>query len=173
MIRIIIFCRLYTDVPLFSVRDLHCKEWRTATSLRRFVHGWRIQWVILFLYLGGSIIYGLGHHFLPSRSTIAHVWYVIHLYCVLLCDTWDSEMIVCILVMQMPDVIAWLSNKTPNIKNMHDESWLSLFEKKKVVLVKRIERKPLSMGKARKFVPSFVIGFLLFSILKLIIVYWT
>jgi hypothetical protein len=40
MIKIILFCRLYIDVPLFSVRGLRCKECRTAAL--RFIHCWRI-----------------------------------------------------------------------------------------------------------------------------------
>jgi hypothetical protein len=73
MIRIVLSCRLSTDVPLLSVRGLRCKRWRIATSLRRSVHGWRTRRGILFSYMDDSIIYGLGPHLHLRRLTVANV----------------------------------------------------------------------------------------------------
>jgi hypothetical protein len=56
MIKIVLSCRLSTDVPVFSVCGHLCSGWSIETYLRRSVHGWRIRWEILFPYMGGRII---------------------------------------------------------------------------------------------------------------------
>jgi hypothetical protein len=43
MIKIVLSCRLSTDVPVFSVCGHLCNEWRIASFLWRFVHGWRLR----------------------------------------------------------------------------------------------------------------------------------
>jgi hypothetical protein len=56
MIRIALSCRLSTNVPLLSVRGLHCKERITATSFTGLytVGGYGDGY--FFPYMGGSII---------------------------------------------------------------------------------------------------------------------
>jgi hypothetical protein len=50
MIKIVLSCRLSTDVPVFSVYGHLFSGWRITTCLRRSIHGWRLRWGILFLY---------------------------------------------------------------------------------------------------------------------------
>jgi hypothetical protein len=71
MIQIILSWRLSTDALARSVCGHLFSGWRTETYLRRSVHDWRIRIGILFSYMGGCIIYGLVHHHLLRRSTIA------------------------------------------------------------------------------------------------------
>jgi hypothetical protein len=52
-------CRLYTELLELSVCGPLCSGWRTATSLRRCVHVWKLRRGILFLNMDGRIAYGL------------------------------------------------------------------------------------------------------------------
>jgi hypothetical protein len=43
MIKIVLSCRLCTDVPVFSVCGHLFSGWRIATCLQRSIHGWRLR----------------------------------------------------------------------------------------------------------------------------------
>jgi hypothetical protein len=43
MIKTLPSCRLYTELSVLYVCGPLCNIWRIATSLRRFVHVWKLQ----------------------------------------------------------------------------------------------------------------------------------
>jgi hypothetical protein len=57
--KIILFCRLSTDVPIFYICGRLFSGWRIAISLRRSVHDWRLLREIRFPYMDDRIICGL------------------------------------------------------------------------------------------------------------------
>jgi hypothetical protein len=71
MKKIVLSCRLPTDVPVFSIYGHLWSGWKIVTYLRRSVHGWRLRREMLFPHMGGSIIYGLNLPLLLRRSTFA------------------------------------------------------------------------------------------------------
>jgi hypothetical protein len=88
IIKIILSCRLSTDVPVLSIYGHFFRGWRIATYLRRSVHSWRLRRGILFRYMSGRIVYGLVHHLHHRRSTIAHevmidMYFTFIIYCYL------------------------------------------------------------------------------------------
>jgi hypothetical protein len=87
MIKIVLSCRLSTDVPVFSIYGHLFSGWRIATCLRRYVHGWRLRRGILFPYMGDRIIYGSVLRLHLRRSTIVHAWYIFRLFQLLIPET--------------------------------------------------------------------------------------
>jgi hypothetical protein len=71
MIKIVLFCRLFIDVPLRSVCGHLFSGWRIETCLQRSVHDWRLRRGIFFPHMGGRIIFGLVLLQLLRRFTIA------------------------------------------------------------------------------------------------------
>jgi hypothetical protein len=65
----ILFCRLSTGVYIHSVYGRLYRGWRIETYLWRSVHDWRLRREILFLNIGGCIVYALDLLF--RRFTIA------------------------------------------------------------------------------------------------------
>jgi hypothetical protein len=121
MIKIMLSCRLSTDVPVFSVCGHLFSVWSIATYLRRFVHGWRLHQEILLPYMGDSIIYGLALHLYFRQSTIAQHWYVFRIFYVFFRPKYYRTAM-CIFAMQRPGVIAWWVIKAPIFeKNVY--SW--------------------------------------------------
>src|SRR4051812_39651597 len=65
MIKVLLLCRLSTDVPGRFIYGPLYNVWRIKTYLRRCVHDWRLcQW-IPFPNMGGNMILGLA----PLRFT--------------------------------------------------------------------------------------------------------
>ena len=64
-IKVLLLCRLSTDVPGRFVYGPLYNKWRIETCLRRCVHDWRLRGRILLANMGGSMILGLG--LLPFR----------------------------------------------------------------------------------------------------------
>ena len=78
MIKILLLCRSSIGVRLCSVHGRRSSVWRTATSLRRSLHGWRIRRRSLLPNMGGSIILG---------SALHHLCSVAFSFCLDVCDT--------------------------------------------------------------------------------------
>ncbi|XBI96470.1 hypothetical protein VPH35_032746 [Triticum aestivum] len=58
-IKVLLSCRLSTDIPGLFVYGPLYNAWRIETCLRRCVHDWRLQRGILLSNMGGSMILGL------------------------------------------------------------------------------------------------------------------
>jgi hypothetical protein len=56
-----LLCRSYIGAQLRSAHGCHCSGWSIETSLRRYLHSWRIRRGIFSPNMGGSVIYGWIH----------------------------------------------------------------------------------------------------------------
>ena len=60
-IKVLLLCRLSTDVPGLFVYGPLYNVWRIETCLWRCVHDWRLRRGILLPNMGGNMILGLAH----------------------------------------------------------------------------------------------------------------
>ena len=58
-LKVLLWCRLFTDVPGLFVYGPLYNAWRIEACLRRCVHDWRLRRGILLPNMGGSMILGL------------------------------------------------------------------------------------------------------------------
>jgi hypothetical protein len=83
-IKVLLCCRLSTDVPGLFVYGPLYNAWRIETCLRRCVHDWRLRRGILLTSMGGSMILGLA----PlrfRRYTNSTCFFVFRLFIFCLC----------------------------------------------------------------------------------------
>ena len=77
-IKVLLLCRLSTDVPGLFVYGPLYNAWRIETNLRRCVYDWRLRRGILLPNMGGSMILGLGHLWLKHYTDYSR-FFVFHL----------------------------------------------------------------------------------------------
>ena len=79
-IKVLLLCRLSTDVPGLFVYGPLYNVWRIETCLWRCVHDWRLRRGILLPNMGGSMILGLDHRGFRRYTNILSLYFAFLFY---------------------------------------------------------------------------------------------